>query len=274
MLRSCGSTLLCPHCRARRNARVRGRFVSARLGALTLARRSGALVGHARWTEKFLTLTVPHRSGGDVLSAERRVELLADAWDLLRRWLRREFDAAARGAARAHWYAAHEWTEGQDGLGHPHVHVWLLSPYLERARLVAAWRDVLARCGHVWAEGEGPIVDLRLARGRDGRPDGSCAKELIKYMTKDLREGARGFVPPALYARIYVLYDGRRRIQGSRGFIALGESSAATVCPDCGEVHGFEVTTIREGTEAHTFAVALARGAIAERQRARKERAA
>ncbi len=268
LLRSCGSTLLCSHCRGRRNAKVRNRFRAARLVALGIARRAGVMVGFSRWSEKLLTLTVPHSEAGKTLSPERRVELLVGAWDSLRRTLRRALDGAHRGAARAHWYAAHEWTEGADGSGHPHLHIWLLCPFIDRGWLVGAWRAAIARVGHSWGNGEVPIVDLRMARGRDGRTGDGCANELIKYMTKDLKDGTRGHVAPAMYARAYVLYDGRRRLQGSRGFIALADD--ACKCPDCGEAHGFDSSTIREGSSGHAFAETLARGAIAERQKRKR----
>jgi hypothetical protein len=129
------------------------------------------------------------------------------------------------------WYAVHEWTPGDDGRGHPHSHVWQLSPFLHWWALRALWTRALRHAGcpvKGWAG-----VDVKRVRGAN-----DLAAELVKYMTKDLGSTAH------TYAQVANLYTGRRRTQGSAGFIKL---AGREPCPDCGDTHGKrEVTHVRE----------------------------
>lgn len=278
-MRTCSSALLCRQCRSRRNQRARARFSRSRLVALALVRRRGLLVGRRRWSEKFLTLTVPHLEGGKTVDAERRVTLLRGAWKRFLRDLNRLVfaPALASGGAKVHWFAAHEWTPGSDSQGHPHLHVWLLCPWLDRELLVSRWRSALDAEGFCWTEGQKTILDVRAAKGRDGRSDSSCANELIKYLVKDLEktvseDGHNQFVDPALFARMYVLYDGSRRTQGASGFVSLDAAnveSASCQDPRCGAKCGFEVRFLRSAAPEYADALAFAHAAIAERQRVR-----
>ena len=275
-MRTCSSSLLCSQCRTRRNQRTRQRFRRSRLVALAALRRRGLLHGFGRWSEKLLTLTIPHAEMGRPLEPERRLAILKAGWVRLLRDLNRLVFGPASAAKRVevHWYAAHEWTPGEDGLGHPHLHVWLLCPWLDRDFLVERWRVALAAEGFCWGEDERPILDVRAARGRDGRTDDSVANELIKYLTKDLVEtksehGANRLVDPAVYARMYQLYDGKRRSQGSKGFTALADENVAkATCCSCGAC-GFEVTFKRSDDPDYESAlegVAFTREAALERR--------
>lgn len=262
-MRTCGSGLLCSQCRTRRNRRTRERFRRSRGVALRRVRQRGLLVGFSRWSEKLLTFTVPHRQGSIPLSPERRVELLRAAWKRMLRDLNRlVFTPASRArGVEVHWYAAQEWTPGEDGLGHPHVHVWVLCPWLDRAWLVERWTAAIAAEGHVWEEGETAILDVRAAKGRNGKTDDSVADELIKYLTKDLEEtksehGRNRLVDPDVYARMYQLYDGARRCQGSKGFVALAEENVApSSCCSCGAC-GFDVKFVRSDDPSYDDALA------------------
>lgn len=276
VMRTCSSSFLCAPCRSRKNWRTRKRFLRSRAVARGLARRAGVLFGPARWTEKLLTLTVPHLELGAPVAAERRFCLLKAAWKRLLRDLNREvFRPAAR--AKAHWYNSHEWTPGADELGHPHVHVWLLCPFLPRAWLIERWRLALAREGFQWRDGEQPIVDIRMAKGdRNGRGDDSIASELIKYLTKDLvqtrgKDGVNRLVDPAIYARMYELYDGSRRHQGSDGFIALADENTRLAECDCGQCGGFEIRFVRQEDSDYEAALAHAQAAVAERKARRTQ---
>lgn len=275
-MRTCSSSLLCSQCRTRRNHQTRQRFRRSRLVAIAALRRRGLLHGYGRWSEKLLTLTVPHSELGRPLDPERRLALLKKGWVRLLRDLNRLVFGPASAAKRVevHWYAAHEWTPGADGLGHPHMHVWLLCPWLEREFLVERWRVALAAEGFRWGDDEVPILDVRAARGRDGRTDDSVADELIKYLTKDLVEtksehGANRLVDPAVYARMYRLYDGKRRSQGSKGFTALADENVAkATCCSCGAC-GFEVTFVRSDEPHYQSAidgVAFTRSASEQRR--------
>jgi hypothetical protein len=242
---SCGSALLCSQCRTRTNKRLRARFSRSRDVAMRDVQRRGLLVGFARWSEKLITLTVPHEEAGASMSPGRRVELLRGAWTRLLRWLNRSGAFSARGAA---WYRVTEWTPGSDGLGHPHIHLWAICPWIDRSRLLRAWRDALSACGYRWADEDAqPVIDVRSVRARNGRTDDAIALELLKYMTKDLDAG--GLIDPELYALVYELFDGSRRTQGSSGFIARGQVERVVAPCSCGHV-GCDAFVVAVGSES------------------------
>lgn len=133
-----------------------------------------------------------------------------------------------------------EWTPGKDGMGHPHVHVWMFSQYLEQAELERLWREAW---GHVQRQrlygGEvkkhGPIeqcktiVHIEAARDR-------VEKELIKYLTKDWEldeQRVAKRVDPEVFAQVYAALDGRRRRQSSAGFNNWA-TEKLNECPCCG----------------------------------------
>ncbi len=269
---SCGAGLLCASCRTRTNQRLRSRFTRSRGVALREAQRRGLLVGFSRWTEKLITLTVPHQEHGLPMPPQRRVALLRDAWTRLLRALNRgPFSACPRTGVKPSWYRVTEWTPGSDRFGHPHIHLWSICPWIDRTWLVSAWRDALAAAGYAWSDGAQPVVDVRAARPRNGRSDDSIALELIKYMTKDLDSG--GLVDPVLYALVYALFDGSRRTQGSSGFVARGEAERVVVPCSCGHVgcDSFVVAVGSESFDRHRDLVAVEQAA---RSRERRERLA
>lgn len=137
----CGTVRLCVACMTRRSMKVRARFARARgaiyadafrrnlVGPRAKLRRGGA------WSERHLVLTVPHETvlgpGGAVdraATARQRIERLFSAWAHFARSLQRYYRAHQHEGTRL--YRCFEWTMGADGLGHPHLHVWILGPYL------------------------------------------------------------------------------------------------------------------------------------------------
>lgn len=211
----CRVGILCVSCRGAIAATKRAGFQRARadvleesryLGLLRPVRRGG------RYSEKFLTLTGPHLSG-DTISV--RITRIAEAWchwlKRLNRYLRDNVICSVE------WFRVLEWTPGRDGLGHPHLHVWLFSPFLEVETVREWWRLSLVEAGCELDHVRRPIVDLRQIEGSDGG-----ARELIKYLTKDITANGDK-VPAELYAEVYKAFDGRRISQASRGFMARGK---------------------------------------------------
>jgi hypothetical protein len=202
-------------CRGR-NARIkRAKFLAARKKLIKGAEKKGLLLPMrrgGRWSEKLLTLTAPHVPGDTVAG---RVKRVADAWGhLLRR-----VNAHWRGmdARTANFFRCLEWTPGDDGAGHPHIHVWLFCPFLDRSDLLAWWRDALLRAGLPAELANLVVLDVReLIDPTQG------AQELIKYLTKDIDAQGKK-IAPEVYAEVYKAFDGRRMTQPSSGFMALAE---------------------------------------------------
>lgn len=208
----CGVVRVCDACADHRDQQRRARIVDARVRVMTEARARGLLVrtrpgGALR--EKMLTLTVPHfkleDAGGAVRDAcdrftettvAARVAALRLAWPRFLRALRRRLVKRDPAAARALvYFRCWEWTRGTDGLGHPHLHVYLLAPFLDVRELRAMWGRTLEAvgvpcprsCRWCWAhpEGEGcehgkgrphTVIDLRVIERFDWR----ALRELVK----------------------------------------------------------------------------------------------
>jgi hypothetical protein len=223
----CGSALYCAVCRNRRATKQRQGFRRARRAAIEEARNERKLRKQrrgGRWGEKFLTLTGPHCARH---TPRQRVAVFREAWRLFRRWMRDYW--RERDAPGVKWYSAQEWTPGDDGKGHPHRHIWILCPFVaDWPGWQAKWADLYERaCRNLSVEEARPHPtpqDLRAVRGGD-----QAADELIKYITKDYLEGGKdgpnagARVSPEVYGLVVEMYEGKRRLQGSRGFIQLGK---------------------------------------------------
>lgn len=217
----CRSWMLCLRCRGATAAELRARFLAARAavveraaarGLLRAARRGG------RWGERFLTLTLPHTEA----SIDERIGSAFRAWPaflkLFNAYLRE------RDLRSVEWFRVFEWTPGSDGLGHPHFHLWIFSPFIDVEWVRDGWRRALQSVGA--AVGEHLIVDLRAVH-----EPREAANELIKYMLKDITaDGAK--LEPALFARVFAALAKRRMRQASRGFMALSEK--VKPCCECG----------------------------------------
>jgi hypothetical protein len=206
----CRIGLLCVPCRGASAASKRAVFRRARAAAVSEATRRGLLnpSHRSRWSEKFLTLTAPHFPHHSIAE---RIEIVMRAWARFLRLLNAYWKA--RGVRSAEWFRVFEWTPGvSDHLGHPHLHVWILSPYLPRDDIELWWRQAL----------DEQIDGVRLERViidiREVHNDGA-ERELIKYLTKDITANGDK-VAPELYAEVYKALDGHRSTQASRGFIA------------------------------------------------------
>ena len=284
---SCGR--VCHRCRAEqarerqeRFAEARHRYIVAagRLGLLRKLRKGG------RWGEKLLTLTVPHFRFDDVVawpfyqvvSAEAvekgigqehlevvvRIELLLRAWRRfsirLQRWGR---GIRRLSKARIKWYRALEWTPGSDGLGHPHFHVWMLAPYLDKALLDEWWAASLCEVLGCEALPSPVVTDIKSIKQR---PD-EIRRELLKGKGHALRYSSAGGdviayadgwsiveieqgvrVSAEVAARVYEALDRRRMVQTSKQLLA----PVLHVCPFCNGKGTTRVTIEKgKGARAH-----------------------
>ena len=142
--------------------------------------------------------------------------------------------------ARPHFVRVIEWTSGQvatggDGLGHPHIHAWLLSPMLESSpgakdghELVTGWwRRALMREG--FTEEETAVLSVKLKRAGEDIED-----ELIKYLVKDFVEGGERSqrIEPELMAQVYEALSGRRQVQASARLIGYARENHGR-CGSC-----------------------------------------
>ncbi|HEY5957732.1 MAG TPA: hypothetical protein VIV60_14310 [Polyangiaceae bacterium] len=199
------------------------RFLQARASLLAEARVRGLLnpsrCGGA-WGERFLTLTAPHLPGDTI---EQRIVRVLDAWKwfvhCLQGWQRDQLVPSLE------WFRVFEWTPATDNLGHPHLHIWLFSPYLDQQMLLDWWAHGLYRASHGTSTVP-PVVDIRIARA-------GVEQELVKYLTKDIDEHGHK-LDPELYAKVYCALDQRRALQASRGFMARAAQYRRTC--ECGSV--------------------------------------
>lgn len=188
----CGVRRVCTRCdaigalaRRARFGRARGRaFVDGhRRGLFLKARRGG------RFTEKMLTLTIPHAlledaEAGSVVAKSRdtlhaRVVALFEAWPRFLRKVNRHWKAAKQTAVDYH--RAFEWTPGKrDEHGHPHFHVYLWCPWVDVALLRAWWAESLLEVGWpvAYTDDGAPEVRIKLQMLRSFGLD--AVRELLK----------------------------------------------------------------------------------------------
>jgi hypothetical protein len=156
-----------------------------------------------------------------------------------------------------------EVTPGDDGLGHAHLHVYMLSPYVPHEYARHLWGKALAAFGYhvptravdvVLNEARSPFARAQLERllvtrrGPKGRPltevawpvvdfrkaRGNIEQELVKYLVKDaeLEHDRINLVDPVLMARIYQGLEGVRTLATSRHFFVPDDRVCA--CDQCG----------------------------------------
>lgn len=134
-----------------------------------------------------------------------------------------------------------EWTPGDvDGQGHPHIHVWLFSQFLEQAWIEKLWREAWIhvqreRLHNAKEPKHGPIDERKTIVHIEASRDG-VERELVKYLTKDWDVDGTGKakrVDPAVFAQVYAYLDGKRRRQSSAAFSMWGVDKYRA-CECCG----------------------------------------
>lgn len=227
----CGIARLCSRCSLLHAKRRRARFGRARQRASHLLQ----MIGYTRrkktrqsapggvWSDKMITLTVPHfllchvEPGAEILQFGKgatidatmaRIYAVRAAWPLfardLRKWFKlggtlekpRKHDVRRRPiamplkdgtSAPPPMHRAFEWTPGGDGLGHPHFHLWTLAPFIPATTIQSMWRDALIAVG-VPLERDAH-VQCRIQAFRDF--NGAAVGELVKAGTRKALEWSR-----------------------------------------------------------------------------------
>jgi hypothetical protein len=266
----CDIWRVCMSCRANAAYERRARFGRGRATALRIAHRTGRFRGRGRWTEKHMTLTVPHVMGATAHETVRlRVDAGFRAWRLFslalgKRWRKqaaaaylaggmKEGEAIARArselaASPARFYRFFEWTPGEDLLGHPHFHIWMLCGWIDHDWIAKTWGACLRRAG--CALDRDPIVDIRrirtrawmreIVKTRDAvklsrlELEGRGGEDVVQYADGwtivDAANGGR--VPDDVLGALYEALESRRVSQPSLGLLDARELAT---CRACGE---------------------------------------
>lgn len=248
---------------------LRRQLSRAHKGPVNAGRREGA------WSERLVTLTVPHGP-----SPAEDVRTLKRAWALWWRKMLEHFDkdrggeqhprieqpkpvwvrafevAPGRSEAEAEQLELSFGSEKQASAGHAHIHVWLISPYVDHTYLRVTWGRVLESLGvqcpqRSWEEALRPYDKqtnehgprdartkfwLRTRRGAHGRKTetvpwphvdvrqvkdvggGEYATKVgvVLYLTKGFKGTRR--VNPWHVAAVYEALEGARCVQWARGW--------------------------------------------------------
>jgi hypothetical protein len=265
----CGVARVCPRCSLAGAKERRARFGKARGISLYRSMKIGLTRKHragGRYTEKMLTLTVPHVTLAectDIVAKEARddtharIVALFRAWPIFLRFLNRAWKRRGEDGY-VKYHRAFEWTPGKDAIGHPHFHVYMWCPFVPVELIRAWWAHALRVVGvPVKQDAEGlDVVVVRLQMVRDFNP--AMIEELIKGGRRDaltlsrLELGPRGggdvydyadgwtigdvmhYVGAPTVARLYMALEGRRLAQASRGFFI---DDPPLECPKCGCPH-------------------------------------
>lgn len=243
----CGGRFVCQKCRVEVANRFRAKFERQRLGLQWAVDSSGLSARWrraGRWGARLVTLTMPYDSD----QPRVRIQRLRKAWSVFRRGfvrylkdlVRRTYRQPKTGpetflnpvtgevldgpAGLLHYVRVLEWTPGSDGLGHPHLHLWLMSPFVPREAVVGLWDSAVSG---VLGRPVKTVVDVRAA----GR---GVARELVKYLTKDLSDTCRnGRVAVEVWAQVWAELEGARARQTSSGFGGF-ELEKMRLCEECG----------------------------------------
>jgi hypothetical protein len=158
-LAGCRTALACLRCRGIIANEKRAKFSKVRRAALYLGKQAGVLRWSRKggyWSEKLLTLTIPHFPS---LGVSARIDFIRGVWAIFARLFNVYWKDHADGRmvdGRGHRLIRHfrnfEWTTGEaDELGHPHIHVWFFGPYIQGAKASEASKKENVLQG-LWAE--------------------------------------------------------------------------------------------------------------------------
>jgi hypothetical protein len=184
--RRCDCWRVCPRCLAHRKWKLgEGMKQQRELIKRRFWRQTGEYYRgkEGKWSEKLITFTVPHGSGGPAQDAHA----LVDAWPKMLRRIRRHLveRRRARAAGQASisgapesaslsvpWVRALEVAASDDRpTGHAHLHVWWYGPYLDIALLQLWWGQVLTEAGVTGVQQVPWSTFERRSQGGRERPD-------------------------------------------------------------------------------------------------------
>lgn len=194
----------------------------------------------------------------------------------LQRWGRSKPFRRVHGHNRLDFWRAFEWTPGSDGKGHPHFHIWMLSPFLPIDRLTKWWRKALIKAGYEIEPDAYIRLDIRIIRS----PSGDFGRELFKRenaikmselrvqnaggevvqayadgwtlseVYKPKHGGKNVRISPELGARVYEGLEARRLAQSSRRFSSVEPDRKP--CPHCGtDGCPLRVVLVKPGPQYH-----------------------
>lgn len=289
----CTVDRLCTACRDRAAQERRAIMFRARAHVLDGLHQLGMMATRragGRWSEKAFELTIPHHLVASHLDStativRRRIEVTLAAWkpfsSSFRRYVHKKAHAEpsspgrlnaemrrallrADGTVRTCWHRAFEWTPGADGLGHPHLHVWMIGPFIPEKLLREWWAAALSKV--LGIDDEFFVISPNLREVKTESYIHETIKGGRRYRSQRLRlvdvgaEGGRphsfnyvegwavdygkhGDKPANAYTQaiVYKALEGRRTVQASANFLALGARSIA--CSSCGAVAYFNVDT-------------------------------
>lgn len=208
----CDVWRLCAKCMARRRFLLQTGILEQRKRVLRERARElrrGYAGPEGRWSEKLITLTVPH---GDSPGHDARV--MTKAWRLFSRKFAEHFKLDRGCKKTPVWVRALEIAPGDTG-GHAHTHVWFVGPFIDHALMRVWWGDALRESGagemprKAWADAVGGGKDARVRvwlktrRGKHGRERETVPWPVVDVMSPGGGEGAAKYaqkVGVALYA--------------------------------------------------------------------------
>jgi hypothetical protein len=262
----CGVRRVCETCDVEGAAARRARFGSARGRTLLSGIRLGLTRRNrkgGRFSEKMLTLTLPHAKLSDLVKGSVKARARDDVharilalWTAIPSFMRR-LRAYLKKREPFLWqqvrfHRSFEWTPASDGAGHPHFHIYAFAPFLDARLLRVWWGEALFDAG--W-----PIdfddagfpkvrIDLRELRGfnsnairellKGGRRSALTLSQIDRGPGDDAFSYAEGwtlgdikeFCSPDVQARLYCALEGRRLTQASSGFFLEDEKLHCACC--------------------------------------------
>lgn len=231
----------CPKCRKLAQDRTQRRLRRIRT---SLRKAAKDRKGDKTIRERLVTFTIPHVGSG-LDAVEERIRIIFDAWALFADELRRDMREKVLGFGRRdlveliHLWRVFEWTEGSDGSGHPHFHVWIHGPRLDQKRTAERWEACVRAVA-----GDAIAPDVRFMKpDMRGVFSNGVENELIKYMVKDLSDQQvshrNQFVPAEVVSRVVMAMIRRRRSQTSRDLSQWDKrTTSEKPCPCCGVFAG------------------------------------
>ncbi len=198
---SCRQHWTCSSCAQQRSAKNKPRIREGLEAAWKNETRGG-------WRKfiHMITLTVRH-SGSP--SEDR--EALANGWRALYKRMHREFFTQRRRPFP--YVGVYEATPGRDGLGHVHIHIVMVAPFLSYAQLHEWWTEACPESSHVNIE--------------PSQAPHEAARYLSKYVTKTAQ--GSGF-SPVLRADICAAFYNKKCVFSSVRFF----SPFHPFCTKCG----------------------------------------